>query len=123
MKRDCDLRVREHTFNVGDLVYWRVKLAKRLNLHGEDPELSFRSNSVYIVKSFWEQKVMHHDQLKFCESRHLPKLLVDFQGAKCRGTSNLPDSSKNNGNGQCVGDSLNPKLQGKNDQASVPDSP
>ena len=66
---------------------------------------------------------MHHDQLKFCESRNLPKLLVDFQGAKSWGTSYLTDSSKKNGNGQCVGDSLNPKLQGKNDQASFPDGP
>ena len=30
-------------------------------------------------------------------------------------------SSKNNGNGQCVEDSL--KLQGKTDQASLPDGP
>ena len=53
----------------------------------------------------------------------MPKWLVDFQGAKDRETSNLSQNSKINGNGQCVGDSLKPKLQGKTDQASVPDGP
>ena len=53
----------------------------------------------------------------------MPKWLVDFQGAKSRGTSNLPLSSKINGNDRCVGDSLKPKLKEKTDQASVPDSP
>ena len=47
---------------------------------------------MYIVNSFWMHKVMHHDQLNFYQSRNLPKLLVDFQEAKSRGTSNLPDS-------------------------------
>ena len=70
---------------------------------------------MYIVKSRREQKVMHHDKLKLCESRKLPKWLVDFQGAKSRGTSNLPQNRKNNGNGQCVRDSLKPKRKEKTD--------
>ena len=78
---------------------------------------------MYIVNSFWKHKVMHHDQLNLYQSRNLPKLLVDFQEAKSRGTSNLPDSSKNNGNGRCVGDSLKPKRKGKTDQGSVHDGP
>ena len=53
----------------------------------------------------------------------MPKWLVDFQGAKDRETSNLSQNSKINGNGQCVGDSLKPKLQVNTDQASVPDGP
>ena len=60
--------------------------------------IEVKSDSVYIVKSRREQKVMHRDKVKLCESRKLQKLLVDFQGAKDQGTSNLSQSSKNNGN-------------------------
>ena len=78
---------------------------------------------MYIVKSRREQKVVHNDKLTLCESRQLPKWLVEFQGAKDQWTTNLSQSSKNNGNGQCVGDSLKLKLKWKTDQASVPDGP
>ena len=66
---------------------------------------------------------MHHDKLKICESRKLPKWLVDFQGTKDRRTSNIYQSSKVSRNDQCVGDSLKPKLKGMTDQASLPDGP
>ena len=75
------------------------------------------SDSVYIVKSRREQKVMHHDKLKLCESRKVPKWLVDFQGAKDCGTTNLFQSRKNHGNGRCVGNLL--KRKGKIDQGTV----
>ena len=120
MKRD--LRVREQKFKVGDLIYWRRNVVKKVESVWRGPGVIIyvNSDSVYIVKSRRKQKVMHHDKLKLCESRKLPKWLVDFQS---RGTSNLPQSSKTNRNDYCVGYSLKPKLKGKTDQASVPDGP
>lgn len=51
MKRDCDLRLREQKFNVGDPWFiGGVTLAKRLNPCGEDPELLLRSSQTEKLK-------------------------------------------------------------------------
>ena len=75
MKRDCDLRVCEQKFNVGELVYWERNVGKKVESvwRGPGVVIEVNSDSVYIVKSRREQKVMHHDKLKLCESRKLPK--------------------------------------------------
>ena len=103
MKLDCDLRVRVQKFNVGYLVYWLRNVGKKVESVWRGPGviIEVKSDSVHIVKARREQKVMHHDKLKLCESRKLPKWL---------GTSELLLRSKNNGNGQCVGGSIKPKL-------------
>ena len=90
MKRD--LRVREQKFKVGDLIYWRRNVVKKVESVWRGPGVIIyvNSDSVYIVKSRRKQKVMHHDKLKLCESRKLPKWLVDFQGAKSRGPATFP---------------------------------
>ena len=73
-KRDCDLRVLEQKFKVGDLVNWRRKVGKKNESVWRGPGFinKVKSDSVYIVNSRREQKVMHHDKLKRCESRKLP---------------------------------------------------
>ena len=50
-------------------------------------------------------------------------MVGNVQGTKDRKTSNLYQSSKVNGNDQCVGNSLKPKLKRKADQSLVPDGP
>ena len=72
-----------------------VTLAKKVESVWKGPKviIEVKSDSVYIAKSRREQKIMHHDK-----SRKLQKWLVDFQAAKDWGTSNLSQSSKNNGN-------------------------
>lgn len=55
-----------------------------------------KSDSVYVVKSRREQKVMHHDKLKLCDSGEFPKWLVEYQ--RCGGPkANLPSSDDGEG--------------------------
>ena len=53
MKRDCDLRVREQKINVGDLVYCRRNIGKRVEsiCRGPGVIIEVKSDSVYIVQS------------------------------------------------------------------------
>ena len=94
--------------------------AKRRNMYGEDPGFHRgQVRQVCVVKSRTEQeKVTYSDKLKLCKLR---KSLIDFQGAT--GNHQPSQTSKNNGNGQCVVGSLKPKIKWKTDQACVPDGP
>lgn len=81
MKWNCDLCIKERKFKVGDIVYWHRNVGEKVESIWMGPGMivEIKSNSVYVVKSCREHKVIHHDKLKLCESGELPKWMVDNQ--------------------------------------------
>ncbi|XP_062609540.1 death-inducer obliterator 1-like [Saccostrea cucullata] len=81
MKRSHDIKVRTSKFKVGDLVYWRRNAGKKVESVWRGPGIIIetKSDTIFVVKSRREVKVMHHDKLKRCESRQLPKWLVNYK--------------------------------------------
>jgi hypothetical protein len=81
MKRDHDVRSREHQFRVGDVVYWRRNVGKKVESvwMGPGVVVEKKSDTVFAVKSRREVKIMHHDKIKKCEARMLPKWLIEFK--------------------------------------------
>lgn len=53
MKRDYDIRAREHQFKVGDAVYWRRNAGKNVESMGMGPGIivEAKSDTVFAVKS------------------------------------------------------------------------
>lgn len=80
MKRDYDIRAREHQFKEGDAVYWRRNAGKKVEsmLVGLGVIFEAKPETVFAVKSCWEDKIMHLVKLKKCDTRKLPKWLVDY---------------------------------------------
>ena len=66
---DCDLCVLEKNFNIEERRYVGRKV--EYLWRGPGVIIEVKSDSMYIVKSRREQKVMHHDKLKLCESRRM----------------------------------------------------
>jgi hypothetical protein len=65
-----------------------------------------KSDSLYVVQSSREQKVMHHDKLKLCESGELPKWLINYQ----RGGTLGKRSPSLDGGSQAEGTSTTPRV-------------
>ncbi|XP_061190277.1 uncharacterized protein LOC133198152 [Saccostrea echinata] len=81
MKRSRDIKIRTRKFKVGDLVYWRRNAGKKVESIWKGPGIitEAKFDTVFVVKSRREVKVMHHDKLKMCKSRQLPKWLVLYK--------------------------------------------
>ncbi|XP_062589436.1 uncharacterized protein LOC134251086 [Saccostrea cucullata] len=81
MKRSHDIKVRTSKFKVGDLVYWRRNAGKKVESVWRGPGIIIeaKSDTISVVKSRREVKVMHHDKLKRCEFRQLPKWLINYK--------------------------------------------
>jgi hypothetical protein len=81
MKRDHDLKIRTCKFKVEDLVYLRRNAGKKVESVWRGPGviIEAKSYTVFVVKSRREIKVMHHDKLKRCDTRQLPKWIVSYK--------------------------------------------
>ena len=81
MKRSHDIKIRTRKYKVGDFVYWRRNAGKKVESVWRGPGviIEAKSDTIFVVKSRREVKVMHHDKLKKCESRQLPKWLINYQ--------------------------------------------
>ncbi|XP_061175912.1 uncharacterized protein LOC133184853 [Saccostrea echinata] len=115
--RSHDVKIRTHKFKVGDLVYWRRNAGKKVESIWKDPGIitEAKSDTIFVVKSRRDVKVMHHDKLKKCEARQLPKWLVTDQ-------SKLPGQSVGRGgNSSLVRDVVRP--MGTADSGSSPGDP
>ena len=82
MKKDYDLRVREHTYKVGDVVYWlqsatKKGKCKKLTPAWSGPGVVIQQITPYLyrVKHKNKESVKHHDKLKLCRDRDVPKWL------------------------------------------------
>lgn len=52
-----------------------------------------KSDTVFALKSHREVKVMHHDKLKKCDARKMPKWLVDYmKSLQSKSQSDLDDN-------------------------------
>jgi transposase InsO family protein len=77
-KRDYDMRMLEHSYNIGDLIFLRdsstkIGLSKRLKPPWTGPYLVVESRPpLYKIKSTKSEKVVHHDRMKRCNDRHIP---------------------------------------------------
>jgi hypothetical protein len=81
MKRDYDVKVRGAAFGVGDLVYWRRNVGKKVESKWMGPGIivEVKSDTIYAVKLRKQIKIIHFDKLKICRSRQIPQWLRDFQ--------------------------------------------
>ena len=76
-KRDYDMRVLEHSYNIGDLIFLRdcstkIGLSKKLKPPWTGPYLVIESTPpLYKIKSTKSEKVVHHDRMKHCNDRHI----------------------------------------------------
>ena len=72
------MRIMEHSYNIGDLVFLRdsstkIGLSKKLKPPWRGPYLVIESTPpLYKIKSTKEEKVVHHDRMKRCNDRHIP---------------------------------------------------
>ena len=75
MKRDYDLHMRSREYKVGDLVYWRRNAGKKVQSIWLGPGIvdQVKSDTVYAIRTRRDIKIMHHDKLRPCISRKLPK--------------------------------------------------
>ena len=92
MKRDYDLHMRSREYKVGDLVYWRRNAGKKVQSIWLGPGIvdQVKSDTVYAIRTRRDIKIMHHDKLRPCISRKLPKWIRDYQARSSdRG---VPDS-------------------------------
>ena len=77
-KRDYDMRMLEHSYNIGDLIFLRdsstkIGLSKKLKPPWTGPYLVVESRPpLYKIKSTKSEKVVHHDRMKRCNDRHIP---------------------------------------------------
>ncbi len=77
-KRDYDLRLLEHTYEVGDLVYkrdtsTRVGISSKLRAPWAGPYIVIRSTPpLYKIADKGKEYVLHHDRLKLCNDAHIP---------------------------------------------------
>nr|XP_022295005.1 uncharacterized protein LOC111105125 [Crassostrea virginica] len=81
MKRDYDLHMRSREYKVGDLVYWRRNAGKKVQSIWLGPGIvdKVKSGTVYAIRTRRDIKIMHHDKLRPCISRKLPKWIRDHQ--------------------------------------------
>ncbi|CAC5401380.1 unnamed protein product [Mytilus coruscus] len=77
-RRDYDMRILEHTYHIGDLVFLldsstKVGHSKKLKPPWKGPFLVVeRQPPLYKIKGGKEEKTVHHDRLKRCNDRHIP---------------------------------------------------
>lgn len=81
MKRDYDLHIRERQYKVGDLVYWRRNAGKKVESVwlGPGVVIAVKSDTIYEVRTRRDVLILHHDKLKICQARELPKWIRDYQ--------------------------------------------
>lgn len=81
MKRDYDLHIRERQYKVGDLVYWRRNAGKKVESVwlGPGVVIAMKSDTIYEVRTRRDVLILHHDKLKICQARELPKWIRDYQ--------------------------------------------
>ena len=80
MKRDYDLHMRTKKYKdtYGDLVYWRRNAGKKVQSVWLGPGIVTQIKSDTVRYSDpQEVKILHHDKLRPCISRQLPKWIRD----------------------------------------------
>jgi hypothetical protein len=74
-KRDYDTRVAENQYKPGDLVDKRHPINKKLEIPWDGPFVvtEIKGKALYKIANKKRQMVVHHDLLKPCTSREIPK--------------------------------------------------
>ncbi|XP_062591792.1 death-inducer obliterator 1-like [Saccostrea cucullata] len=77
MKSDYDLHLRERKYKV----YWRRNAGKKVESVwlGPGVVLEVKSDTIYSIRTRRDVIVMHHDKLKACNARQIPKWIKDYK--------------------------------------------
>lgn len=89
-KRDYDLRLSQHKYHAGDLVYKvdsssKIGHSKKLKSPWIGPYLVVSDNfPIYKIKDRKGESVVHHDRLKRCDDREIPIWLRRMRHEICK---------------------------------------